>query len=162
MSTPVCKCGATEVSPADPDRCRRGHPLPGARSLGRDTQFESGNWAALKHAQRSERWPEELAVLKRDVDDFLAQALVDEGDEAQVSTRRRALLDYRGRMHRRIVQLDGMLEIKGLCDGRGRLRQAWLSQLTSLINTAKAIDHQLGLEKRQKRVQTLAEVLDGE
>ena len=75
--------------------------------------------------------------------------VTDEGD-AEISTRRRSLLEYRARLPRRILQLDDALERYGLFGRRSGLRAAWLRRLESLISTAKALDQFLGLERRQR------------
>lgn len=124
-----------------PQRDERGRLLP-------------GNSIRASHGLFSER---DLANLRAEVQDWLARALVDEGGELEVTTRRRALLEYRARLHRRIAQLDNALEVKGLFDKRGKLRVAWLQQLTGLINGAKALDQVLGLARRLKRVPSLDE-----
>ena len=108
---------------------------------------------------RSDRWPPELEVLRAEVDSFVSAALVDEGDPADVPARRTALLAYRARLHRRIVRLHGMLELRGLVDKRGKLRTTWLQQLQSLISTARSLDSLLGLARRQKRVPSLEEFM---
>jgi len=91
-------------------------------------------------------------VLRDEVEAFLSQTLADEGDPDDVTVRRAAFLNYRARVHRRIIQLDGMLEIRGLVDKRGKLRASWLQRLEALIATARGLDQLLGLERRQKRV----------
>ena len=153
---------AEPTPPTDPNppvRDGKGRFLPG-NSVGEATQFPPGHWAAAKHTMRTDRWPPELEVLRDEVDEFLSQTLVDEGDPDDVPARRKALLNYRARVHRRIVQLDGMLEIRGLVDKRGKLRSAWLQRLEALIATARGLDSLLGLARRQKRVPSLSEYLE--
>jgi hypothetical protein len=89
----------------------------------------------------------------------MASVVADEGDPEDVPARRKSLLEYRGRIHRRIVQLDTALELRGLIDKRGKLRVAWLQQLSSFITTAKSLDQLLGLARKAKRVPTLAELM---
>ena len=101
--------------------------------------------------------PAEFAHLQAEVRQFVAEALVDEGDVAQIPARRLALIEYRARLHRRIVQLDAALERRGLTDNSGKLRVTWLQQLQSLMNTAKGIDSLLGLQKRAKKITSLQE-----
>jgi hypothetical protein len=127
---------------------------------GAETQFVSENWNALRHSLRSDRWPPELEVLRGEVDEFLAGCLVDEADAGDVPRRRLALLQYRARLHRRIIQIDSMLELKGLTDRRGKLRTAWIQMLSTLIEKARGLDVTLGLERKQKKVETLAEYLE--
>jgi hypothetical protein len=55
--------------------------------------------------------------------------------------------------------LDAALELRGLFDKRGKLRDRWLTQLQGLIRTAQGLDALLGLERRQKPVASLADVL---
>jgi hypothetical protein len=51
------------------------------------------------HGLSSDVLPPEFAYLKADIDEFMTSALVDEGDAADVPTRRHALLEYRARIH---------------------------------------------------------------
>ncbi len=130
---------------------------------GEDGQFLPGNRAAVTHGfYATGDVPAEFAHLQAEVAEFVANALVDEGDAAQIPARRLALLEYRARLHRRIGQLDAALELRGLTDSSGKLRATWLQQLQNLIGTAKGIDSLLGLQKRAKRVPSLAEALDAE
>ncbi len=108
---------------------------------------------------RTQRLPAQLAHLREEVQAFLDAALVDEGDPAEVPARRRALLEYRGRLDRRIRQLDDALELRGLLDRKGRLRTAWLQQLAGLIEKARSLDVTLGLQRRQKRIPSALELL---
>ena len=85
----------------------------------------------------------------------MAGAIRDEGG-GEIATRRKSLLEYRARLHRRIVQLDEAIDGHGLLDRRGRLRTAWLQRLESMMNTAKALDQVLGLAWRPPRVPDLA------
>ena len=126
--------------------------MPGTESLGPGSTFEPGNLAAIKHALHSDRLPPEFAHLAADLDEFIAGCLGDEGDERDVPTRRRALLNYRARLHRRIIQLDAAIELQGLFSRDGKLRVAWLQRLEGLIYAARGIDSLLGLARRQKRV----------
>jgi len=132
------------------------------RALGARTAFKPANWEGLQHSMNTERWPPGLEVLRDEVASFMRGCLIDEGDAADVPTRRLSLLSHRARIERRIVQIDARLEQAGLTDKRGKLRTAWIAALQSLINTAKALDQLLGLERRQKRVPSLAEVLGDE
>jgi hypothetical protein len=134
------------LAPSAPVRDGRGRFLP-------------GNLAAVSHALRAETLPPELAHLPAEIDAWMASVAADEGNPDDVSTRRRALLEYRGRLHRRVVQLDTALELRGLVDKRGKLRVAWLQQLSSLITTAKALDMVLGLERKARKVGTVSELL---
>jgi hypothetical protein len=129
-------------------------------SLSRDTQFTVGNLAAASTLQHTDRLPPELSGLQREIETFVNGSLVDEGDSSDVSTRRWALLEYRARLHRRIIQLDAALELRGIVDRRQKLRAAWLSALASLIERARQLDVTLGLARRAKPVPTLAEYLN--
>jgi hypothetical protein len=149
-------CGAPQ-HPVFPDRCARGHA--DMRVLGARTMFKPANWLGLQHSMRTERWPPGLEVLRDEVAAFMRGCLADEGDVALVPTRRLSLLGHRARIERRIIQIDARLEQAGLTDKRGKLRVVWLSQLQSLINTAKSLDQLLGLERKQKRVPSLADVM---
>lgn len=146
------------AAPNPPDRDGKGRFAAG-NMVGAHTQFAAGNWAALKHSLNSERWPPDLAVLRDEVEQFLGQMLADEGDPSAVPARRHALLNYRARLHRRILQLDAALEQRGLVDKRGKLRVAWLQQLGGLIEKARALDTTLGLGRSQKLVPSLSEYL---
>jgi hypothetical protein len=152
-------CGAPQ-HPKFPDRCARGHA--DMKALGNKTMFQPANWEGLQHSMRTERWPPGLEVLRDEVASFMAGCLVDEGDAADVSTRRLSLLSHRARIERRIIQLDARLEQVGLTDKRGKLRIQWITTLVSLWNTAKSLDQTLGLERKQKRVPALFEVMNGD
>jgi hypothetical protein len=74
-------------------------------------------------------------------------------------------LEYRARVHRRVLQLDAALEVRGLIDRRGKLRVAWISKLESLITTARALDGLLGLGRRAKQLppgEEIARFMSGE
>ena len=133
---------------------------PTPRERGADGQFLLGNRDAVTHGlYATGDVPAEFKHLQAEVRQFVADALVDEGDVAQIPARRLALIEYRARLHRRIVQLDAALELRGLTDSSGKLRTAWLQMLQGLIGSAKGIDALLGLRKQAKRVPSLAEVL---
>ena len=139
-------------------RCQRLNPV----GLNRCEQCKSvlkGNKLAATHGLRAAERRDDLDHLHAEVDAFAAGCVADEAEGHDIPTRRRALLGYRARLHRRITQLDDALEIHGLVDRRGRLRSAWLQQLQGLMATAKALDTLLGLERRVKRVPTLSEVM---
>jgi hypothetical protein len=147
--------GAEPEAPAGPTRTGRdplGRFVKG-NEIGTATVIAGGNTLRWEHGlrARSDNLPPELAHLDAEVREFLSEALVDEGDPALVSTRRRALLAYRARLHRRIAQLDAALEMRGLVDRRGKLRAVWLQRLEGLIGAARAIDSLLGLERRPKQ-----------
>jgi len=133
--SPVCTCGAGP-HPTDVERCARGH-------LRRD------NVTSRKHGLYAVSLARELAAER---DAFLAASLTDDGGEADVPTRRRALHAYRARLHVHIAQLSDALEQLGLFDSRGRLRAAWLSRLEGLIGRAQQIDSTLGLERQSKQI----------
>ncbi len=125
-------------------------------ALGR---FTTNNTTAVTNGLRAASLPPEFVHLREEVQAFLDAALVDEGDPAEVPARRRALLEYRGRLDRRIRQLDDALELRGLLDRKGRLRTAWLQQLAGLIEKARSLDVTLGLERRQKRIPSALELV---
>ncbi len=124
-------------------------------------RFVGGNLAAIKHALRTDALPPEFAHLREEVDAFVAGCLSDEGDASDVSTRRRALLEYRARLHRRVLQLDAAIEVRGLFDKKGKLRAVWLQRLEGLIDKCKALDNLLGLARRQKRVGSIEDYVNG-
>jgi hypothetical protein len=112
---------------------------------------------ALKSS--SDRLPPEFSHLAAELLEFEQASIADDGGAENVTHRRRSLHGYRARLHRRIVQLDSAIELKGLFDKRGKLRVAWLQQLQSLINGAKGLDSLLGLDRRARKVQTLEDML---
>jgi hypothetical protein len=129
--------------PADPNRPERD---------GATGRFLPGNLAAVSHALRTDRLPPEFAHLAVEIEEFVSASIADEGGSENVPHRRQSLHGYRARVHRRIVQLDSAIEVRGLFDKRGKLRVAWLQQLQALINTAKGIDSLLSLDRRSKPV----------
>ena len=133
-------------------------PVPSAPA--RDPQsgrFLPGNFAASQHALRSDRLPPEFEHLAAELAEFADASIADDGGADAITVRRRSLHAYRARVHRRIAQLDGAIEIRGLFDRRGKLRVAWLQQLQGLIRTAQGIDSLLGLERRARKVPTIEE-----
>ena len=138
-------------------------PVPSPVPLGTDRdavgRFQPGNQVARRHGLYAESMAEALVENRRA---FEQQSVVDDGGESEVATRRRSLHTYRAGLHVHIEQLSGAIERFGLFDGRGRLRTAWLQRLEGLIARAQAIDTTLGLERRQRKVQTLDEVLSDE
>jgi hypothetical protein len=146
-----CRCGAGSHA-EHAGRCAAGHQLSGAGSIGPATVFPPGNFHAIQHALRSDRLPPEFGHLAAELEEFIRGCLLDEGDEAELSTRRRSLLNYRARIHRRILQLDTALELQGLFDRRGKLRLMWLQRLEGLIAAAKGLDSLLGLDRKPRRV----------
>ena len=122
-------------------------------------RFMPGNHVARTHGLYAQSVAEALAVERQA---FESRSVTDDGGESEVSTRRRSLHTYRARLHMHIEQLSGALEQFGLFDRRGRLRAAWLQRLEGLVARAQSIDATLGLERRQRRVPTLNEILDGD
>jgi hypothetical protein len=107
---------------------------------------------AVTHGLRTDALPPQFAHLREEVQTFVDGCLTDEGDAKDVTTRRRSLLEYRARLHRRVLQLDEAIDVRGLFDKRGKLRAAWLQRLEGLVNTSKALDTLLGLARREKDV----------
>lgn len=130
---------------------------PGRNAAG---QFQKGHALTVTHALSALTLPPELAHLREEIAAYEAASLVDDGNADDLPIRRRSLHTYRARVHRRILQLDDAIEIRGLVDRRGRLRVAWLSKLETLIASAVRLDTLLGLERRQKPVQSFAELLN--
>jgi hypothetical protein len=148
---------APDVAPDAQDRApvsegSNGLDVPTA--LGRDPQgrFRPGHRENLTTGMHTERSPLGLEHLQDQVDHFVRGCLIDEADPEDVPTRRMALIEYRARLHRRILQLDAALELRGLLDRRQKLRTQWLQQLGTLIEKARALDITLGLERRQRNV----------
>ena len=113
-------------------------------------------------ADRRNELPRAFEYLQQQIDAFVNGAIVDEGvvNESEIPARRRSHLVYRGRVHRRILQVDEALERFGLFDRRGKLRVAWISKLESLIATAIRIDNLLGLDRRPRRIESPVEWLE--
>ncbi len=128
---------------------------------GPDGRFVAGHFASVTNALHTNRVPPELTCLQQQIDQFVNACESDEGGSlADVPARRRAQLEYRARLHRRILQLDRVLEVKGMVDRHGKLRERWLAQLGTLINTATSIDRLLGLARVPAPVESLAEYFD--
>jgi hypothetical protein len=140
-------------------------PIAPGTAADRDAhgRFRRGNQVAVSTAFDARQLPPELTHLHAEVQQFVDGSYADQGDEPEhIPTRRKALLEYRARVHRRIVQLDSVLELRGLLDRRGRLRSAWLQRLEGLIGTARALDAQLGLERRTRHVDTFEAAIAAE
>jgi hypothetical protein len=120
----------------------------GRDSLGRFLPKHTEN---VTTALNTDRLPPHLEYIHREVEQFDAGQLADEGEvESEIPSRRRSQLRYRTVIHRSILGVAAALEHKGLTDKHGKLRLGWLSKLESLINTAGRIDNLLGLERRAK------------
>lgn len=142
--TTTCAPLVPESSPASADS------EPSASARDDRGRWLPGNAGALQHGLFSEQ-ARQFAALRDEAAAFLEAAVSDEGGR-DVPARRRALLEYRARVHRRIVQLDATLDVRGMTDGKGKLRVAWLQRLEGLVATATALDRLLGLERRARRV----------
>jgi len=105
--------------------------------------------AAETSGLRSKRVPPELLALQ---EAFLAASLVDEGGEADMPIRRRSLLQYRGILHRQILQLDLAFTSRGAYDRHGKMRTLWLTTLSQLIARAESLDKLLGLDRKQRQL----------
>lgn len=125
--------------------------IPNASGRDRAGRFVPGHRINISTGSDTERLPVGLEQLQHQIDTFINGCLADEADD-DLPTRRKALLEYRARLHRRIIQLDAVLETRGLLDRRQKLRTQWLSMLCTLIEKARALDVTLGLERRQKDI----------
>ena len=159
-----------------PDRQADGRFARGTR-VGRKTRFRKGNGHAITHGLRARQGvqvspheselagqdllPRSFEFLNAELQSFLQECIRDEGgDISAVPRRRRSLLELRARIQRRALQLDTALEVHGLVDRRGKLRVHWLQRLEGLVNTAKALDSALGLERRREPIPTVDEFLN--
>ena len=148
-----------EANTSEKDERTESAPVPSGTDRDGGGRFQPGNQVARRHGLYAESLAEALAENRRT---FEQQSVVDDGGESEVATRRRSLHGYRARLHVHIEQLSGAIERFGLFDRRGRLRTAWLQRLEGLIARAQAIDTTLGLDRRQRKVPTLDEVLGGQ
>ena len=83
---------------SDPGSGAAAPATPTSRERGADGQFLPGNRAALTHGlYAAGDVPAEFEHLQTEVRQFVADALVDEGDAAQIPARRLALIEYRAR-----------------------------------------------------------------
>ena len=148
--------------PKDPNTLKRGSrtdspPVPSGTDRDAAGRFQRGNEVARRHGLYAGSMAATLVAERRA---FETRSVVDDGGDSEVPTRRRSLHFYRARLHVHIEQLSGALEQFGLFDGRGRLRANWLQRLEGLMARAQAIDATLGLDRRQRRVPSLHEVLE--
>jgi hypothetical protein len=133
---------------------------PAAANHDRRGRFTARNGAALQHGLHAQhQLPAGLDHLRTEAADFLSQAIADDGDVTTLSRRRRSLLEYRALIHQKILLLSGTLDSRGIVDPRGRLRDRWLSQFTSLVSTARGLDSLLGLDRRPRQLPSLADLL---
>jgi hypothetical protein len=139
-------------------------PAPNALSTRKPNPgwFTKGHRRNITTGTDTDRLPVGLEHLGVEMEHFIAGSLVDEGDDHDIPTRRRSQLEYRARLHRRILQLDAVLDQRGLVDKRGKLRVAWLGQLQSLIAAAVRIDNLLTLDRRPKNANALDAETPGE
>src|SRR5438128_8143230 len=112
----------------------QGAKVPALALLPPDTRFKPGHKKSLHHGLYTERWPAGKEHLQADVDRFIAGQLSDEGDERDITTRRRNLLEIRANVvWKNILKLNAVLEDKGLLDSKGKLRVQWLTMLATYI-----------------------------
>lgn len=112
-------------------------------------------------ADRENTLPAPYEFLRRELDAFMSGCESDEGGNlGELHTRRRITIENRGRLQRRIMQIDALLEQRGIVDPRtNKLRERWLTTLQSLIATAASLDRLLGLQRVSKPVPTLDQLL---
>jgi hypothetical protein len=112
-------------------------------------------------ADRRDELPAGFEYLQEQVDAFIRGSLLDDGGDGddEIPTRRRAHHGYRGRIHRRILQVDEAIQMYGLFDRRGKLRVGWLTTLQALVSTAIKIDVLLGLQRRPRKIESPIEWL---
>lgn len=134
----VCT-GCGHVNPAGADQCRNR----------RCRRTLPGNRLGYRHGLDAAEPDAVLAVMRSE---FLAGSLADDGGADEVPTRRRALHEYRARLHVNICAVADALEARGLFDKKGKLRVLWLQRLEGLITTAHRLDATLGLDRRAKRI----------
>lgn len=77
---------------------------------------------------------------------FLELSVAEDGGPDAMPVRRASQHQYRAVLHEAIVRVADAIDAHGVCDGRGRLRRAWISSLENLIREARGIDELLGLE----------------
>src|SRR5262245_37913512 len=95
------KSDSAQVLPNTPEPS-----TPNGRDRDASGRFLPGNLAAVQNALRATQLPPELAHLPAEIDAWMANVAADEGGLDEIPARRRSLLEYRGRLHRRILQLD--------------------------------------------------------
>jgi hypothetical protein len=120
---------------------------------GRDPQtgrFTKDHTFSVQHGMFSSR---DLLRLQDDIEVPLSAAVSDEGGDVPV--RKRQLLEARMRLWRRFVQADNLLELRGVTDGKGRLRLAHLQRLEGLAASILAYDRLLGLARKPRDANTL-------
>lgn len=115
-------------------------------------RFAPNHTASVKHGLFSAR---DLAGLDERIATLTAAAVADMGGEEAVPVRVRLMLETRFRLQRRLEQVDAAIEVKGITDGKGKLRAAWLQRLEGLAASIRALDAQLGLKRQAKRIGTL-------
>jgi hypothetical protein len=161
-AAPVPEPGPEPGSNPDPHTYHvspKGKVYPRFAQRGPNGKYVRGNTAGLIHGMRAKDLaqpaavPPQFAYMRGEIEKFISDCLSDEGGQEQdIPARRRALLEYRARVHRRILQLDTALEIYGITDPRKRLRQEWIAKLVTLIATARSLDATLGLERKERDV----------
>jgi hypothetical protein len=148
---------ATSSHGPDPDPIAVDTPTAPTRDP--SGRFLRGNRAAVTHALYAMDLPEEFSHLASEISTFRSASIADDGGETEIGVRRQSLHEYRARIHRRIVQLDHALELRGLVDRRGKLRVSWLQRLDGLIASARALDSLLGLDRRARQLPSLSDYL---
>jgi hypothetical protein len=146
---PICGCGATELHPRDPRRCKSGHQLAGHHGI------------AFKHGASRFKQQGDASLTTEQVEvrsSFVAQVIVDKGGEAQLTAIERARIKRLGELDVVASLIAADLARRGLLTPRGRIRGAvdkWLTTLTVFDRYCERV----GAERRPKSVESLSEYL---
>jgi len=90
---------------------------------------------------------------------LVEQSIKDAGGRDELSALELADRHYRGVLHVQILKLAYALRTQGDFDKRRRLRKGWIELLERLISSAVSLDKTLGLQRRTKSVQSVADIL---
>jgi hypothetical protein len=121
-----------------------------------DTRFKAGNQAARTHGLYSKQLQEDAAPWRTDQ---IARITADLGED--VSTLKAHAIDQVGTVLVILRFLGENLMAGGPLTGKGRQRAATTAYLQTLDRYMRLV-HTLGLERRQKPVATLEDVLNGQ
>lgn len=150
----ACPTIAHDLSPIRRDERGRVRDPESARQLGTRTQFGPGNAAAVTHGIHARAFEAQAEVAG-----MLDRYVADEGGLSEVPARRLDLLQNRAKVQRAFDRLSDTLDRLGLFDRRGRLRVAWLQRLEGLAGMLVRHDAILGLDRRPKRIPTIADLI---
>lgn len=143
-----------------PDDTRSPSPEPAPSGRRPDGTVTTGNTLAVKHGRFSRR-AQDAALpgqeqLRAAIAERRIEWLADLGDN--LSFGERDLVDRGLRLHVILDTLEANMERSGVLTGKGRARAA-VTLYLAVLDRLTRLYQQLGLERRHKRVDTIADIV---